>query len=223
MHLRPSPLRCRSYSPPAVNHGPDNRGLLHGRREWHQRVLQVRLAVAPAALVLRPPPPSTHLAAARPLCSTAVNGSQIVVGMIINLCIGLLCYAGFVLWRGRCAAAAAAVVARPSSPAAAAAVPCHVPSLHPPARLPASCTAQLPHLLQPPGVARGAARPAPAAAAPGWPLAAVELAHPPCSPCLTESCWRRLGSTRWWVVPGGGWVVQALVAAWGREECLGRH
>lgn len=45
----------------------------------------------------------------------------------------------------------------------------------------------------------------------------------PCSPCLTESCWRRLGSTRWWVVPGGGWVVQALVAAWGREECLGRH
>lgn len=36
-----------------------------------------------------------------PACSTAINAEQLVTGIMINLCIGALCYVGFVLWRGR--------------------------------------------------------------------------------------------------------------------------
>lgn len=46
--------------------------------------------------------PGSHSACMpRPSCSTAINASQMITGMIINLVIGLACYAGFVLWRGK--------------------------------------------------------------------------------------------------------------------------
>ena len=68
----------------------------------------VRLADSTLLSTGNPPPPPasrcwpTQRGLPRfPARSTAINASQMLTGMVINLVIGLLCYVGFVLWRGK--------------------------------------------------------------------------------------------------------------------------
>lgn len=48
--------------------------------------------------------------------NTTIDASQIVFGLAINSAIGILCYIGFVLWRGECVRPAAAAAAAAAAP-----------------------------------------------------------------------------------------------------------